>query len=302
MKAVALLVFLSGLMAAQQAAQEPPNFPALPDDTVVAVFDDGTKMTMGEFKAFYNVLPQNSQLGMLHDRKSFLEQWALLRKLAAVSEEKKLNETSPSKEALEYNRLLVLSQAAINDELLTSSPEPADIEKYYEANKDRYKLVKVKAIYITFSKEPASKLGPNGKPLLTEELAREKAQKLLAEIRGGADFVKLVKENSEDAASKEKDGDFATLRPADNIPDAIKNAVFALKQGEVSEPVEQPNGFYLLRADEISYRPLAEVRGDILETFKQDHFRQWMQKMHDSVKVQFPNQQFLSNVQGTPGK
>jgi parvulin-like peptidyl-prolyl isomerase len=64
-----------------------------------------------------------------------------------------------------------------------------------------------------------------------------------APIKGGADFVKLVKENSQDEASRDKDGDFATLRYGDNIPNAFRSAVFALKQGEVcSAPRKSPCG------------------------------------------------------------
>jgi peptidyl-prolyl cis-trans isomerase C len=294
MKSLALFVLACGVLAAQVAAPPPGVLPNVPEETVIAVFDDGTKLTMGEFKAYYGVMPPNQQQGIMHDRKAFLEQWALLRKLAAIAEKKKLEQASPNKEALEYNRLLVLSQAAVNDELLASAPQPQEVDKYYEANKERYKQVKVKAIYITFSKEAVSKLGSNGKPLLTEEEAKEKAQKLVAQIRGGTDFVKLVRENSDDTASKEKDGDFATLRPTDNIPDAIKSAVFSLKQGEVSDPVQQPNGFYILRAEEISYRALADVRSEMLENMKQEHFRQWMDQLRGSVKVQFPSPEFLN--------
>jgi peptidyl-prolyl cis-trans isomerase C len=294
MKSLALFALTCGVLAAQVAVPPPGTLPNVPDETVIAVFDDGTKLTMGEFKAYYGVMPQSSQQAIMRDRKAFLEQWGLLRKLAAIAEKKKLDQTSPNKEALEYNRLLVLSQAAVNDELLASAPQPQEVDKYYEANKERYKQVKVKAIYIIFSKEAVSKLGSNGKPLLSEEEAKAKSQKLVADIRGGADFVKLVRENSDDAASKEKDGDFATLRPSDNIPDAIKSAVFALKQGEVSDPVQQPNGFYILRADEISYRPIADVRSEMLESMKQEHFRQWMDQVRGSVKVQFPSPDLIS--------
>ena len=302
MKSLALFAFSCSVLAAQVAAPPPGTLPNVPDETVIAVFDDGTKLTMGDFKAYYGVMPQSSQQAILRDRKAFLEQWGLLRKLAALGEKKKLDQTSPNKEALEYNRLLVLSQAAVNEELLSSAPQPQEVEKYYEANKERYKQVKVKAIYITFSKEAVSKLGSNGRPLLTEEEAKAKTQKLVTEIRSGTDFVKLVRENSDDAASKEKDGDFATLQPTDNIPDAIKTAVFALKQGEVSDPVQQPNGFYILRAEEISYRPLADVRSEMLENMKQEHFRQWMEQLRGSVKVQFPNPEFLNTTPPAPAK
>ena len=299
MKGLAFLVFGCGVAAAQVAATPPAGLPDLPEQTVIAVFDDGTKLTMGEFKNIYAVLPPNGQQGAVRDRKTFLEQWALLRKLAAAAQKEKLDQASPTREALEYYRLTILSQAAINDQVTNMVPEPEAIDKYYESNKESYKQVKVKAIYITFSKEPVSK-SVGGKPLLSEDEAKAKIRKLLNDIRSGADFVKLARENSDDEASREKNGDFATLRPSDNIPDAIKTAVFALKQGEVSEPVEQPNGLYLLRAEEIGYRPAADVRSEIIENIKQEHFRQWMQQMHDSVKVQFPSAEFLGG--GAAGK
>lgn len=292
MNGLALFFFSCGLAAAQGAAA-PPGLPDLPEETVIAVFDDGTKLTLGDFKNIYAILPPNGQQGAVRDRKAFLEQWGLLRKLAEAAQKNKLDQVSPNREALEYNRLTILGQAAINNQVTNIIPEPEAIDRYYETNKEHYKQVKVKAIYITFSKQPVSK-SVGGRPLLSEEEARAKVRKLLSEIRSGGDFVKLARENSDDQASREKDGDFATLRPTDNIPEAIKTAVFALKQEEVSEPVEQPNGFYLLRAEEISYRPPADVRGEIIETIKQDHFRQWMQQIHDSVKVQFPSAEFLS--------
>jgi len=297
MKGLALFVCSCSLAAAQAPAATPPGIPDLPDQTVIAVFDDGGKLTVGEFKNIYAVLPPNAQQGAIRDRKAFLEQWGLFRKLAAVAEQKKLDQSSPTREALEYNRLFLLSQAAVNDQVMNTVPEPEAVDKYYASNKERYKQVKVKAIYITFSKEPVSK-SVGGKPLLSEEEAKAKIRKLLGEIRAGADFVKLARENSEDEASRDKDGDFATLRPTDNIPDAIKSAVFALKQGEVSEPVEQPNGFYLLRAEETGYRAPADVRGEMIENIKQERFRQWMQQMHDSVKVQFPSAEFMGGASG----
>src|SRR5215469_13957369 len=110
MKLPVLLVCLCGAMLAQTPAAPPPSLPNIPDATVIAIFDDGAKMTMGELKAFYGVLPSNSQQAIGRDPKGFLEQWGLFRKLSAIAEKKKLDEASPGKQQLEYNRMLVLSQ------------------------------------------------------------------------------------------------------------------------------------------------------------------------------------------------
>src|SRR5512144_2488768 len=84
-----------------------PALPNIPDETVIATFEDGVTMTMGEFKRIYSVLPQQNQLEALNNRAEFLHQWALMRKLARAAETEKLDKLSPAKEALEYYRLVV---------------------------------------------------------------------------------------------------------------------------------------------------------------------------------------------------
>ncbi len=294
----AFILFVSICLGSAWAQTAPPAAPAppmpnLPDEAVVATFDDGTQFTMGDFKKYYQVLPQSNQQMALRDRAEWLHQWALFRKLAKQAEEKKLAEEPPYKEAVEYSRMQILAQAMINDQLNSAAVQPADILKYYDNNKEKYKQVKVKAIYITFSDAAPSPSSSKAKKTLTEEQAKAKAAKLLADIHGGADFVKLVKENSEDVTSQAKDGDFATLRPNDNIPEAFRTAVFALKQGEVSEPLRQPNGYYLLRADEITYRPLSQVRDEIFETLKHQHLDEWMAQTNRETKVEITNPAFL---------
>ena len=132
----------------------------------------------------------------------------------------------------------------------------------------------------------------SGRKTLSEAEAKAKAARLLAAIRGGADFVKLVHENSEDETSKARDGDFATVAPSDNIPDALRAAVFQIKQGETSEPVRQANGFYLLRAEQVTYQPLSQVRDQIFSRIKEEKGKATLDKMHRDLNIQFPNPAF----------
>src|SRR5581483_1550276 len=105
MKFLTLFVFSAAVWAQSPSAP----IPDLPDETVVATFDDGAKMTMGDFKRIYAVLPPENQQQALRDRAAFLKQWALMRKLAKMAEQDQLDKLSPSKEALEYYRLIILS-------------------------------------------------------------------------------------------------------------------------------------------------------------------------------------------------
>ncbi|MBI2680117.1 MAG: peptidylprolyl isomerase, partial [Candidatus Solibacter usitatus] len=169
---------------------------------------------------------------------------------------------------------------------------PDEQQKYYEANKDRYSAVKVKVIYIPFSANPVA--GADGNKPLTEAEAKTKAEALLQEIRGGADFVKLVKEHSRDTASVAKDGDIGVLTPADNLPEPIKTAVFKLKQGEVSDPVRQPNGYYLFKAQEITAKSFAEVRDQVYDEIQKQRMQAWMDATNKSLVITYDNEAFFA--------
>jgi hypothetical protein len=297
MKALLFVFTLLSAAWAQSAAgpaSDPPPIPNIPDDEVVAIFGDGTKFTMGDFKQIYPILPPAQQQMALRDREAFLHQWELWRKVAKIAELSKLDQESPYKQQIEYARMNVLFPAQINAVMNQVPIEPGEIVKFYDANKRKYSQVKVKAIFIAFS-DAASSTGDNGKKALTEAEAKAEATRLLAAIKGGADFVKLAKENSQDETSRAKDGDFATLHYGDNIPNGFRAAVFALKQGEVSEPLKQPNGFYLLRAEEVAVRPLSEVRDEIRNELQLAHADEWMRKMDQETKVQLVNPAFGSH-------
>jgi peptidyl-prolyl cis-trans isomerase C len=302
MKVFCLLAFASfGAIWAQTAPgaapAAPPAMPNLPDETVVAILGDGHKLTMGEFKQIFQALPPANQQMALRNREQWLHQWELLRKLTKMAEDAKLDQESPYKESLAYARMNVLATAEVSAAINLIVVEPGEIVKHYDSNKQKYTQVRVKAIYIAFSDDAAASAAGKGKRPLTEAEARAKADKLLAAIKGGADFVKLVKENSDDETSREKDGDFATLHSSDNIPDAFRAAVFALKKGDVTQPLKQPNGFYLLRAEEVTVRPLSEVRDEIYEELKTIRSEEWIRGMDREAKVQIVSPEFVS---GTP--
>jgi len=273
--------------AAAQPKVTAPAFPDLPEPTVIAEFQDGTKFTMGDLKKLYPVLPAPLQNAVKQDPVEFFHEYATMLKYEQIAREKKLDEQSPFKEALYFSRLIYMYQAQLQDVFTTTTVEPNEIVNYYGKHKEGFKEVKVKAIYIRFVDSPSAE-----DKALTEEQAKAKAEKLVAQIKGGADFVTLVKENSEDDPSKAKDGDFGTFGATDNLPDAISKAVFALQMGEITDPVRQPHGFYIFKADIVTIRPLSEVRDQIFNELKQQHAKEWIERTNAEIKVDFPNPAF----------
>ena len=265
-------------------------------DAVVARYGDKA-LTAAELTAILRANPAEAQKNMLKDPKGFVEQLALVRTLAAMAEKAKLDQQSPLKETLELFRSQTLAQAqitAVIDGTLVTADEQ---KKFYAANQDRYTQAKVKVLFLSFSAKPAPQSDPKAKKILTEAEAKAKIDKLLAEIRAGADFVKVLKEHSDDKESVAKDGDFDPIRKSDGVPDNIKNAIFSLTTGQVSEPVRVANGFYLFRLEDLSTRAFEQVRDDIFMEIRQTRFNEWLDKIRKSLDVKIENEDFFSKIQ-----
>ncbi len=292
MKFFALSVLCLAALCAQtsppqpaQPQQRPAALPDLPDSTPIASFEDGYIMTMGELKGLLLAVnnPQASS-----NIPAFLDQWAMFRKMSRMALDQKLDAESPVKEQLTYVRNLVLMQAEVNHQ---NNPiiDGDDVLKYYEQHKSNYEQVKTDAIYIAFSNAAASETGSDGKKILSEAQAKAKIAALLEQIRKGSDFKKLARENSDDDKSRAADGFFGDLKPTDPMPDSIRAAIFQLKQGETTDVIAQPNGFYIFRAEQVIVKPFAEVRDQADRAYKDERFKAWMADMQANTKATILN-------------
>ncbi|HEY1218474.1 MAG: peptidylprolyl isomerase [Bryobacteraceae bacterium] len=253
---------------------------------------------MGDLKKLYPALQPQLQNAVTQDPVEFFHEYATMLKYEQIALERKLDERSPTKERIAWDRLFNLYLATLEDVFASTTVDTNEIVNYYGKNRESFKQVKVKAIYIPFADAPSAE-----DKTLTEAQAKAKAEKLVAQIKGGADFVKMVKENSEDPDSKAKDGDFGAFSTADPLPDAIRQAVFALKMGEITEPVRQPHGFYIFKAEIVTSRPLSEVQDQIFNLLKQQHAAEWVKRTDTEIKVTFPDPAFPpKGAPSTPAK
>lgn len=286
--------------APPQAAAPASNLMAKAPNAVIATVD-GKKVTAGEMQAIVKAFAPQMQQQLLGNPRQFLVQYGMMRRLAADAEKEKLNEQSPWKEMLDYNKLMVLSQAEIDRKTATAAVDPGESKKYYEENKPRFAEAKVKGIYIPFSNEPVSKKDDKGKPVLSEPEAKAKAESLAKQARGGADFVKLVKEHSGDATSAARDGDLGTIHKSDPLPEPLKAAVFGAKAGDVTDAVKQGNGYLVFRIEESGTQPYDQVQNAIAEELKGKRFAEWMTALQKSIEVKMEEASETTSPRPAPG-
>jgi hypothetical protein len=76
--------------------------------------------------------------------------------------------------------------------------------------------------------------------------AKARAAEALAKVRAGTPFGDVVKEYSDDTGSVDRMGSLGKFRREDMAP-AFAAAAFALAVGQVSDPVETPFGFHVIK-------------------------------------------------------
>jgi peptidyl-prolyl cis-trans isomerase SurA len=114
---------------------------------------------------------------------------------------------------------------------------------------------------------------PEGASTEQAEAAHSKAQRVLDELRGGADFQKMAVSVS-DAQQALEGGDLG-WRSVAQIPAMFVEVVTHMKPGEVSDLVRSPSGFHIIK--------LLDNRGLDKHSVKQTHARHILIRTNDLV-------------------
>ncbi len=136
------------------------------------------------------------------------------------------------------------------------------VEAYYQQHQKDFQVpeeVKVRHILIKVDKGADAK---------TDAAAKAKAEDLLKQIKGGADFAALAKANSDDPGSKEQGGELGMIQRGVTVP-PFEKAAFALQPGQISDVVKTDFGYHIIKVEEketAHLKPLEEVKAQILAT------------------------------------
>ena len=162
----------------------------------------------------------------------------------------------PEQVRVEY---LVLSIELLQQQ---AQPDPADVKKYYEANRSRFEVKESRqAAHIFVNVDPAS--GAEAK-----QKARARAEEIYQQLqKAPAGFAELAKKRSEDPGSAANGGDLGYIGRGSmkDVPE-FEEALYKLKPGEISAPVESKLGYHIIRLTAVrpaQSKSLEEVRGQI---------------------------------------
>src|SRR4030095_3322385 len=171
------------------------------------------------------------------------------------------------------------------------TPSETDIQAYYESNRENYRRPEeVRARHILFKVDPQASADDKA-------AARKQAEEVLAQAKGGADFAELAKQRSQDSTAS-NGGDLGKFGRGVMTP-TFENAAFALEAGQVSDVVESPFGFHIIKLEEKfpeHMQTIDEARPAIVEAIKTQQARQVALEKVEAAHEQLLDGQDLATV------
>jgi peptidyl-prolyl cis-trans isomerase C len=196
---------------------------------------------------------------------------------------------------------LIDGRALVLEAQKTGVDKDPEVQRQLQAARDRAletallhkevgPLVTDEAVRARYDQEIAGKPGEvevHARHILVADEAT--AQKIIAELKKGADFAALSKQYSTDPGAKQQGGDLGFFKQDEMVPE-FATAAFALKDGEVSSvPVHSQFGWHVIQVIErrqAPVQPYEQVRDELRQKMIQENVQKAVAQARAGVTVE----------------
>jgi peptidyl-prolyl cis-trans isomerase C len=115
----------------------------------------------------------------------------------------------------------------------------------------------------------------------------QEAKDLIKQLKGGADFTELAKKSS-DGPSAQTGGDLGYFSRGQMVKQ-FEDVAFALKPGQISDPVQTEFGWHVIKVEDKRNRPVPsfdEVKDQLMASLVQNQLKTIVQGLRGSAKVE----------------
>ena len=239
------------------AASTAPSVP--PDKVVLAV--GSMKLTAQQYDLIIDSLPEQYRgAARGAGRRDFAQNLVRIMVLADEGKRRKVDQSPAFKTQQEFQDMNLLAGKTFNEIGNDTKVSDADLKAMYDAHKSEFEQVRARHILIRMSGSPLP-LKPGQKDLSDAE-ALAKAQDLRKQIMAGADFAALASKESDDTGSATQGGDLNFFHKGQMVA-PFEQAAFALKVGEVSEPVKSQFGYHVIKVEAHEAKSFEDSKADL---------------------------------------
>jgi peptidyl-prolyl cis-trans isomerase C len=283
--------------AAPQAAATPKAATATTEADPIVIAAGAVTIRQSEFETALQTLPaEYQQYASGPGKKQFAEDYLRMKMLAAEGIKSGLDKDPDVVRQLGLMRENLVANAQLQKLEASIKITDEDLKAQYEAKKNEYEQVKAKHILIAFKGSPAAQAG---KPELTEEQAKAKAEDLRKQIVGGASFDELAKKESDDVGSGARGGELGEFGRGQMVPE-FEKAAFEAKAGDVTEVVRTQFGYHIIKVDEHGATAFEEIKPMLEKAERQKRVQAKLDELKAGAKVTFNETYFAPPAAPVP--
>jgi peptidyl-prolyl cis-trans isomerase C len=170
---------------------------------------------------------------------------------------------------LELARQSVLASAYVQDFAKNHPISDDDLKKAYEDLKARVGSKEYKVAHILVGTE-------------------DEAKKIEAQLKKGAKFAKLAKEDSKDPGSKNNGGELGWAVPS-NFVQPFGDAVLKLSKGKISEPVQTQYGWHIIKLEDtrdLKVPTFEEMKPNLEKRKQQEAIQKEIEDLRSKAKIE----------------
>ena len=213
-------------------------------------------------------LPQQATAAQKQD---YITNFAInLRLAAAEAEKEKVGDPADLQKKLDYYRQRIMMEALMTKVAKDAVTDEAIKKTYDDAIKKVAPEEEVHARHILLDNEADAK-------------------KAYDRVKGGEDFAKVAKEVSKDPGAA--DGGDLGWFTKDRMVKEFADAAFALKPGEISQPVKSQFGWHIIKLEDRRQKappPLEQVKQQIASFLAQQAQQDMITKLRTAAKIVQP--------------
>jgi peptidyl-prolyl cis-trans isomerase C len=265
------------------SAENPKPMPVVPPDKVVVSVGD-LRITAAQFDLIIDSIPEQSRASARGpSRKLFADQLVRILVLAQEGKRRKLDEGAAYQVQTMIQSANLLAGLTYDQLSKDARIGDAEVRNYYELHKSEFEEVHARHILIRMQGSPIP-VKP-GQRELTETEALAKAQELRKKIQEGGDFATLALAESDDTGSAAKGGDLGSFKKGQMVP-AFEEAAFAMKPGELSQPVKSQFGYHLIKLeDKTAGKTFEEARPELEKRMRPEVAQKSMEELQKNGSV-----------------
>jgi peptidyl-prolyl cis-trans isomerase C len=244
---------------------------------------NGEAVTEEEFEAAYAQLPEElqRQLSSPQGKTAFAEQYVRYKLLEQEARRLGVDRDPKVAGAISADRTSILASAVAQK--LVATPTDQAVRDYYAGNKGSFDSLQVAHILVAY----AGGMAPprQGNPP-SQQQAMAKANAIVKQLRAGADFAQAALQLSDDVATAPQGGELGTFGRG-TLPPELEQRVFAMKEGEISDPMPSRFGVHIFRVGKRGTQGIDQVRPAIARRMQQQNTLDRIEVLRKQAKVDF---------------